>query len=268
MARLDESGELLWSRHFDQFWSGCAVRQAPDGGFVIATGDALLKTDQNGDSLWAVGLVAEDVEVTPDRSYVVAGRFRGESTLCKLDSTGSILWSRHLGTRPLGATAVAILPGGFVVAGDSIESVVLWKFDRNGELAWRRLQRAAADLCITNVAVAPSGDLFVGGEAAYAGYFARADAQGSLKWQRLLCQYGFSTEILPLADRGCLVAGGDFGCWESGVIWKVDENGGIGPAGPDAGFPDGDGARGGARTAWRARAERLRSAMRGERRVK
>ena len=266
IARTDGNGRLLWHKYYGRSYTGCGVRQAPDGGFVVATGYSLLKTDKYGDSLWAVECGAWYVELTPDRGYVVSGSRMGSTALTKFDSTGAVLWSRLLGAPPVYGVAIEVLPdGGYILAGDSAGETLLWKVNADGKPIWKRRCFGVGDNWVGDVSVATNGDVLLSGTADNAPYLARTDAQGKLKWQRRLCREGFCVELLPTADGGCVVAGADWGEELYGAaLWKVDENGGIGPEGYKAGA----GARGGARTAWRARAERLRSAMRGERGVR
>jgi len=263
VARTDENGELLWHRSYDEFAYGAAVRQAPDGGFVVATGDVLLKLDGNGDSLWAVECGADYVELTPDHCCISSGSIDGRTTLTKVDSSGSVLWSRVLGVRPVYGGAVKVLPdGGYVLAGDSVDKALIWKVDATGSPVWRHVYSAVGHPWVNNVGIAEDGDLLVVGETDAASYLARTDAQGRMKWQRELAPNGRAHEILATPDNGCVVVGAD---WDASgaTLWKVDENGGIGPTGFEAGLPAGAGGRGGTRTAQQARAERLRSAMRG-----
>jgi len=95
------------------------VQQTADGGYIVAgytngnyTGGVdvyLIKTDSNGDTLWAKnygGIYAEhgySVQQTTDGGYIIAGytmSFGAGVTdiyLIKTDSIGAILWTKTFG---------------------------------------------------------------------------------------------------------------------------------------------------------------------------
>ena len=90
-----------------------------------------LRLDENGDSLWAVECGADYVELTPDHCCISSGAVDGHTTLTKVDSSGSVLWSRVLGVRPVYGGAVKVLPdGGYVLAGDSADKALTGRLMR------------------------------------------------------------------------------------------------------------------------------------------
>jgi len=150
---------------------------------------------------------------------------------------------------------------GTVPVGSCEDSLLLVRVSSDGSLLWRRAYFGLYGTVGWDVGLAQDGGYFAGGLTCDFGFFylARFDAVGNSIWQRVLsyCDGWIeNASVLPTADNGCLFPGEDEG---GAALWKVDENGGIGPTG----FEAGAGIRVGPRTAQRARAERLRSAVRG-----
>ena len=269
LIRFDRRGVLRWIKTYygerDWFVGRC-VRQTPDGGFIVAASQLLLKTDANGDSMWARECNAMDVELVPDGGYIICGEWP-MGRLTRLDASGNVIWEWHRWhTWPL--SVYLLSSGDVMVAGEAnLGNAYLSKVSSDGTLVWERTypgDAVAFDVCQTT-----DGDFCIAGEFDWsAPYLLRTDANGALRWQREVSPdlvYGDCIAILSTPDNGCIVGScfddrGEVCC---AALFKVDENGGIGPTGPGAGFPGGVGARGGARTVRRARAERLRAAMRG-----
>jgi hypothetical protein len=263
IARFDKNGEVLWYESYRGNTCGCVVSPTQDGGFIIGAGTALIKTDSCGDSLWKVKCGAWDVALTPDCGYVAFGQEVGPR-LTRVDSGGEEVWSTSIGAESDCGGSIDRLPhGGYILTGDCSGGAALWRVNPSGSTVWSRVCGGPATIWAFDVRIAADGDFFVTGTCRRgagdeAPFLARTDAQGHLKWRRLLCPSGWAQSVIPTQDNGCLVAGVD---WqeEGAALWKVDENGGIGPEGYKAGA----GSRGIPRTAQRARAERLRAAIRG-----
>jgi hypothetical protein len=235
-----------------------------------------MKTDSCGDSLWAIECGAEDVVATSDGNYAACG---WGATLTKVTPNGEVLWQRQIRPWPHNVTSLCELKeGGFLLGGTVgwYESAYVARTSADGAVLWETRLPGMDGTRLYDVAQARDGDLILAGSTIFpcVSFLARLDADGGLRWQMVPesecnCLYG----LVSTPDNGCIAAGGMWNgwfdrTWDGAIIQKVDEHGGTGPAGRGAGFPDGVGARGGARTAQRARAERLRSAMRGERGIR
>ena len=121
LIKTDENGDSLWSKEYQRENSdwGESVIQFSDGGYVVAgrsyysfiPGNSdiwLIKTDENGDSLWSRLYGGDyyeycgEVFETQDNCIVVAGVYysywtTGEFWIQKTDSNGDSLWSLELG---------------------------------------------------------------------------------------------------------------------------------------------------------------------------
>lgn len=143
LVKTDEHGNSLWSRTFGgKSDDKCrSVQQTSDGGYILAgktysfeldTGDFwLVKTDENGDSLWSRtfgGSAYEScrsVQQTSDGGYILAGwaesfgAGNSDMWLVKTDENGDSLWSRAFGGNfNDGAYFVEQMSdGGYVLAG-------------------------------------------------------------------------------------------------------------------------------------------------------
>jgi hypothetical protein len=276
LGRVSSGGDLTWQKSYFpgdgeiQGPYGRCIRPTLDGGYILAAGTVLMKTDSCGDSVWAKLCSANSVEVSPDGGYVVAG-FRNGASLLKTDSLGNTQWERSYAGPDAAAGTVRLLPdGGFVLAGgvyptDGSGMAYLAKVNADGSLAWEREYGGIFDTEIWDVALSRDGGYFLVGWTnldydPYV-YVARVDAAGNLKWHRLLNRNGgHASSALPTPDNGCIIGVDEQDAGPS--LFKVDENGGIGPVGYEAGLSLGAGVRGGPRSAQLARARRPLSVMR------
>jgi hypothetical protein len=112
MVKTDSSGNLLWSKIYNPTSDkedARSVQQTLDGGYVIAgrrgPGEQihLLRTDENGDTLWTQtyggGWGTSVIELS-DGDFIVAG-FRSingdDFCLIKTDENGNVLWEKTYG---------------------------------------------------------------------------------------------------------------------------------------------------------------------------
>ena len=92
--------------HLDSTWTktfggsehdeGHSVQQTADGGYIIAAGNQLIKTNQNGDSTWTktLALWSLSVQQTTDGGYIITGDISSgngdiDVWLIKTDSEGN-----------------------------------------------------------------------------------------------------------------------------------------------------------------------------------
>ncbi|UCC80055.1 MAG: hypothetical protein JSW64_01475 [Candidatus Zixiibacteriota bacterium] len=141
MAKIDESGNLTWSKTYGYSGGseyGYGAVQLPDDGYAIAgsyaylsTSDLwLLRTDSNGDTLWTErfdfhGDVdrGDDIEIADDGGFVIAGRTKNAGNMrlltMKTDSLGNMLWWREYGSSSsdFAESIDKTSDGGFVICG-------------------------------------------------------------------------------------------------------------------------------------------------------
>lgn len=195
------NGELNWlSGYGEEFTTdeGRAVRQTPDGGYILTGWTRLLptsgksmiwiKTDENGQLIWSAFREYDDeeirsIELTPDGGYVMAGWIKIHPTLndssyedvriIKTDSLGYITWQRNYG----GANSQKAwsikntLDGGFIVAGWSDifpqgSQIYLLKLNQDGDTLWTRLYGDWCNEGATSVLETSDHHIIVGGSLA------------------------------------------------------------------------------------------------------
>jgi len=169
LVKTDAQGGVLWTRTHgpeDDYECAYSVQQTADGGYIVTgstassqTGDTdlyLLKTDANGDSLWAHTYGGDQwdegysVQQTADGQYIVAGYTESfgagsmDFYLLKIDADGDTLWTRTYGGsgRDEGRSVHQTTDGGYIVAGYSWSfgagqsDFYLVKTDANGDTLW------------------------------------------------------------------------------------------------------------------------------------
>src|SRR5467141_2313864 len=195
------------------------------------------------------------VRQTPDGGYVVAGEiYYNQILVFKLDSTGTLVWQHvyAIGTDSYAETLVLTSDGGFILGGlvsistatSYSSSVLLLKLDSTGNPQWARTYTPSgsiSDLAITGVQQTSDAGY------AFAGYYfqntiyderawlVKTDSTGKVQWDRT---YGADVQysdrkflsFQQTSDGGFIAAGftnqynsGDTSIW----LVKTDSNGNI-----------------------------------------
>ena len=165
LLKTDSDGNLQWLETYNPDstmfgWAlGHSVDQTADSGFIIAgyfqdentvNQDVyLIKTDSNGDSLWARTYGGGDeesgwsVEETSDSGFIVTGYTDYNLLLLKTDSDGDSLWARTYGgeTGGWGFQAHQTTDSGYIICGwyyGNGGDAWLLKTDEYGDTIWTR----------------------------------------------------------------------------------------------------------------------------------
>jgi uncharacterized delta-60 repeat protein len=169
LVKTDAQGGLVWARSYgpeDDYECGYSVQQTADGGYIVTGSTAssetndtdlyLVKTDANGDCLWAYTYGGDQwdegysVQVTADGGYIVAGYTESfgvgsmDFYLLKIDADGDTLWTRTYGGsgRDEGRSVDQTTDGGYVIAGYSWSfgagqsDFYLVRTDADGDTLW------------------------------------------------------------------------------------------------------------------------------------
>jgi hypothetical protein len=226
IMKLDSTGDSLWTKSYGSAGIfvpeglGTGVESTYDGGFIMvgkyANGSngndfLVLKTDANGDSLWAklYGGTGPDiprsVQRTNDSCYIVSGTTKsfgpnagtGNMWILKLNQSGDTLWTKVIGST-LEEECYMARPtddGGYILAG------------RTG-----------------NISV-------YGSEL----YVVKTDSAGNKEWEQSFGNPGdndFGRDIIQTADKGYVIAGARIGTHGYYLIYppllyvaKLDNNG-------------------------------------------
>ena len=147
LIKTDSLGIATWTRFIGRVGfqaMGRSVRQTIDGGYVVAGSNRLgssatsfiqlIKTDQNGDSVWtkeyagASPFEAYSVQQTSDGGYIMTGEtntpgnLSSDVFLMKASMSGDSLWMKTFGgqgTDERGADVLQTFDGGYVIAGET-----------------------------------------------------------------------------------------------------------------------------------------------------
>jgi hypothetical protein len=134
-----------------------SIQPTIDGGFIIvgsyvpfhstqgSSGIFIMNTDASGNVLWKKilgnGYQANSIQSTIDGNFVIIGNTMlsaGESDICliKIDKNGNQIWIRTFGGpySDAGNSVQQTNDGGFIITGNSHDSICLIKTDANGTL--------------------------------------------------------------------------------------------------------------------------------------
>lgn len=258
LVKTDAQGDTLWTKTYggldDEL--GTDGQQTFDGGYVIVGWTAsfhrsgeciyLVKTDSDGDSLWAKTYEGATgmpyfVQQTSDSGYIIAGQIELSSPdiyLIKTDAQGDTLW-----TKTYGGTAAdeawdvqETSDSGYIVVGATRSfgagnwDFYLIKTDAYGNMLWTKTYGGGAgDASRSGHQTLDGGYIISGwtcsfGAGSYDGYAVKTDAQGDILWQEA---YGGGGQdelqyIQQTSDRGYIAIGG---AWSFGAgdwdVWLI-----------------------------------------------
>lgn len=141
LIRTNSNGDTVWTRMYGDTEDneGRTAFQTGDGGFVIV-GSAfsnsgwdhdvyLIRTDSNGDTLWAKkfgGLgddEARDAQLAEDGGYIIAGSIEGHEDVyvIRTDPNGDTLWTKRCGgnNEECAYAIQQTTDGGYIIAGST-----------------------------------------------------------------------------------------------------------------------------------------------------
>jgi hypothetical protein len=164
MVEINAAGDTLWNRTYSGSMFGAAFcssfkadgTNAVHAGFNSRTRAYLMKTQANGDSIWAYELqvgdrsMASSVKLTSDNNYIVAGTARpldSETTdafLAKFDNQGALIWINYYGGNEAdsGFCVIQTSDQGYLMVGSTCSygaggsDLYLLKVDSQGDSVW------------------------------------------------------------------------------------------------------------------------------------
>ena len=238
-----EPGDTLWTRTYggSSYEEAYSVQQTADGGYIVAgttesfgAGDNdvwLLRTDPNGDTLWARTYGGGDseqgrsVQQTTDGGYIIAGFVEDPNLvanlyLVKTDPDGDTLWSwRYEGDDYAYVYSVQqTTDGGYILAGKTgplLQDYDAWlvKTDALGDTLWTRRYGGGDHQEAYAVRQTADGGYVVTGETGtcpdFDVYLWKTDAGGETVWARTYggSDYDRGYSVQQTTDGGYIIVG-------------------------------------------------------------
>jgi hypothetical protein len=267
LIKVSADGDLVWTKMYGGIRNdyGYSVIQTTDGGFVVTgvthsygQGGAdiyVVRTDFNGDSLWARTYGGTDDECgwsviqATDGNYIVAGYTDSYGSgwsdvyLIEIDSNGDSLWAQAYGgaSDDEGYSITRTSDGGYVVVGMSWSDlsgydVYLIRSDSTGDTLWTKTYGGDGDDVGMSVAeMGDAGCIVTGYTTSYGAgsadvWVIRTDADGDTLWTKTYggSEYDWSYAVGPAPDGGCIVVGETYsfgaGRWDVYAI-RTDADG-------------------------------------------
>jgi len=264
LIKTDEYGDTLWTKHYGgadgQF--GSSVIQNTDGGYVITgsteintynTDIYLIKTDEDGDTLWTKHYghsVLKDlgysIQQIAEGGYIIAGCTGSDGTgwdvyLMKTDENGDTLWGKKYGSPSIHEKAYSVqqtTDGGFIVSGFSADipgtssDVYLLKTNNDGLTQWSKTYSGNTYNEGNSVQQTTDGGYIIAGgafgvDSASGMYLIKTDENGDTLWTRIYenCSRGGSS-VQQTVDGGYIITGNTGSSADFYIyLLKTDENG-------------------------------------------
>ena len=223
LIKVDAYGDSMWTKYIGttECEYGSSVQQTLDSGYVVSGDFGLMKTDNQGNTLWSDdlgGFVIYDVKQTNDGGYICTGYTEVTSddslVLVKTDDQGKILWSKYYG-KALGYWVEPTMDGGYIVTGDygsfstGGTDIYLIKTDANGDSVWTRKFGGTSNDNGGAVLQLPDGNFIVNGSLDGNLFLAKINPLGDTIWTKSYGGTGqakYSNSIYYTSDNGFIMA--------------------------------------------------------------
>ncbi len=233
MLQTDSLGNKI--RMKDEIGANCKLHsfgaaQTGEGGYVV-TGteengiDAfVLKTDSTGTPAWLKTIATDpltetsfnSIQGTPDKGYVLGGiRMTGggnvrDAWFTKLDSTGSVIWSRKTDQSSYDVTLDIKNEsgGGYIATGEMSSNVFLTKMDGAGQTIWLKLYDSLAQSQGRSLLQLPDGSILICGERNSHVMLMKTDNNGNPIWAKIYSA-GTGHDLKRTSDNGFIMVTSD-----------------------------------------------------------
>ncbi len=270
LIKTDSYGDTIWTRTYggDGDDMGLCVQQTTDGGYIV-TGKFrsffnysdvyLIKTDNNGDTLWTKTYVGNSntmgysVQQTSDNGFIIAGTYyqsyeNNDIYLIKTDESGDTLWTKTYGGQynDYGKSVKQTTDGGYIITGftksygDGVFRAYLIKTNENGDSLWTKTYLRNLSTRGYSVQQTTDGGYVIAGFSHkfnpytfYYGddvYLVKTDSDGDTLWTKTYVGNSNtkSYSVQQTTDGGYIITGESltpFGEIENLILIKADSNG-------------------------------------------
>ena len=247
LLKTDANGDSLWSKTFggaNQDY-GSSLQLTSDGGYIITgrteyiNGDKdvyLIKTDENGDSLWTKTYGGSSVDFglfvkqTTDDGFIIAGGTESYGNggrdvyLLKTDTNGDTLWTKTFGGSvfDVGTCVQQTTDSGYIIIGgtnsfgNGNRDAYLIKTDANGDTLWTKTFGGTAFDLGNSVKQTTDGGYIITGRTVSFGagdkdvYLIKTDSIGAELWYQTFggSAFDLGNSVKQTSDGGYIIAGG------------------------------------------------------------
>lgn len=224
-TKLDAAGNKIWGRNFPPLGNdhGYSIDNSDNGGFIILgqlgqIGPRIIRIDSMGithlDTIYPALGNAISIVSNGDNSYTFLSQtISGPDSLylCKLDSSGTILWQKSFygdgGTNPSGKLLTRTNDLGYAFSGSDSGYVALYKTDSSGNLQFKKTYFDGVGACLQQTR--DSGYLISGQRSlANRNFLIKTDSNGDSLWAKTYGTSGlFANFVTETLDSGILFAG-------------------------------------------------------------
>ena len=248
LIKSDKNGDSLWSKTYGGLGIDYAmsVQQTNDDGYIITGsigGNAflplsdvyLIKTDINGDSIWAKIFGGTDdesgnsVQQTNDDGYIITGSTKSfgngdnDIYLIKTDVNGDSIWTKTFGGTDdeLGNSVQQTTDGGYIITGSTKSfgngdyDIYLIKTDGTGDSIWTKIFGATDDELGNSVQQTTDGGYIITGTTGSIlnghsdVFLMKTDGNGDSLWTKTFGGAGLDmgSSVQQTSDGGYIIAG-------------------------------------------------------------
>lgn len=246
LLKVNENGDTAWTSYFGNLtWDAAyCAKETADSGFIVigmstiyGSGDQLflVKTDANGDSVWAKTYGGTDqdygqwVEQTTDGGYIAVGRTYSygpglcNGWLLKTDANGDTLWTRLYGGNgeDLLYTVLPLSDGSYVLVGGTdswgagLGDVYVVRAGADGDTLWMNWYGGASADQGQSAVIAHDSTIVIAGYTWSYGlgytdvYLLKIDLDGDTLWTKTIggSSYDYAYWIDNTPDSGYIIAG-------------------------------------------------------------
>ena len=243
LIKTDSDGNEEWNQNFGGSNNdyGYSLQQTTDGGYIIL-GTLLIKTESEGNEEWEKNIVGKSVQQTTDGGYIIIGG-APNIELLKTDTNGDTLWAQTFGgsANDVGESVQQTTDGGYIITGHTESygngqaDVWLIKTDSLGQEEWNQTY-GGVDTTEVGYSVQQTmdGGYIITGSIESAGipydvYLIKADSNGNEQWTQT---YGGSSpdegfSVQQTTDGGYIITGYSDSFGSLRVVWliKIDSEG-------------------------------------------
>jgi hypothetical protein len=240
VMKLNNIGDVEWSRPFSGDAYALSVDQTSNGGYVILTNkNNVIKLDSNGNIDWINDMVGgfsgaspKSIEQTSDGGYIFVDGSDTNFHIVKIINATSIEWERifDTSTTDIGNSIAQTSDGGYIVAGMYDHPFkrypYILKLDGFGNLEWNKTYIYNNEPIISIEQTGDEGYVF-GTLHSPSGFIYKLDGNGNIIWRKNSNE-AINPTVTQTSDGGYVAIGQTGGGASSNCsLEKLDSNGNI-----------------------------------------